>query len=136
MERCQTGVISSIIVVFCYFTDTTFIPIPTFGDQLICKASQEEYWDFFASEEGQCQVKLSFFQHALIFLFVLFPFHSFQILLSSSSAASAHLIRVSLFLLCPCPDTTNSLYLSHSFLFCLLYLSNPVAFESYSHCNV
>jgi len=39
MERCQTAIISSIIVVFCYVVNTAFTPIPTFGGQLICKAS-------------------------------------------------------------------------------------------------
>lgn len=57
MERCQTTVISSIIVVFCYITNIAFTPIPTFGDQLICEGYLRKgtlYWDFFANKAGQC----------------------------------------------------------------------------------
>lgn len=89
MERYQTPIISSVIVVFCYIVNTAFTPIPTFRGQLICKASQE--WScilgIFANKTEKCKVKLPFFQpdtvfqHALVFLFVLSPPESFPFLL-------------------------------------------------------
>ena len=128
MERCQTAIISSIIVVFCYVVNTAFTPIPTFGGQLICKASQK--WScilgVFCQQNRGMLGKAPFLsaRYCLAFsmresfclCFVLQNhFRSFEILLSSSSAASAWLVRISQFLLCLCPESTNSISATSSY---------------------
>lgn len=53
----MSAIISSLIVVICYITNTVFTCIPTFGDQLICKGyfrTSILYWDYFANKAGQC----------------------------------------------------------------------------------